>query len=159
MKDVEQHFGKKVDIGIANAGVAFWRNAESTTDADFDRVLSVNTKGPFCFARQLARSWLDMPAEIAESETSDGPRQAKQPRLHKQILFVSSISGIVSMFPQSQCAYNASKAGLTMLAKVRPQPAIRVHSLKSYSYRVSQANGHRMASLSMQCLQATSTLI
>jgi NAD(P)-dependent dehydrogenase (short-subunit alcohol dehydrogenase family) len=36
----------------------------------------------------------------------------------KQVLFVSSISGLVAMSPQNQSAYNGSKAALTMMAKV-----------------------------------------
>ena len=39
----------------------------------------------------------------------------------KQVLFVSSISGLVAMSPQNQAAYNASKAALTMMAKVNIQ--------------------------------------
>jgi sorbose reductase len=70
------------------------------------------------------RSWLDLPlspsspgAKDEQDLTSDDGRPKKDLR-GKQILFISSISGLVAMSPQYQAAYNASKAGVTMLAKV-----------------------------------------
>lgn len=35
----------------------------------------------------------------------------------KAIVFVSSMSGLITNTPQNQCAYNASKAGLTHLGR------------------------------------------
>ena len=76
------------------------------------------------------RSWLDLPiplpspsdpASSPESGISADDGKPKKNLKGKQILFVSSISGLVAMTPQYQAAYNASKAGVTMLAKVSPR--------------------------------------
>jgi NAD(P)-dependent dehydrogenase (short-subunit alcohol dehydrogenase family) len=69
------------------------------------------------------RSWLDLPIALTSSEptissSTDDRSKASKNLKGKQILFVSSISGLVAMTPQFQAAYNASKAGVTMLAKV-----------------------------------------
>lgn len=82
---------------------------------DFKHIFDVNTFGPFYVARTLVRSWLNLPlsASIEHARV-----QAPAQKLGKQILFVSSISGLVAMSPQKQSAYNASKGALTMLSKV-----------------------------------------
>jgi len=111
---VQKDYGKQIDIGVANAGIALWKEAESNTDEDFKRIFDVNTFGPFYLARALTRSWMSLPISADKSASStDSPKN-----LAKQIFFVSSVSGIVAMTPQKQTAYNASKAALTMLAKV-----------------------------------------
>jgi len=71
------------------------------------------------------RSWLDLPIPLSSSEptissSTDERSKPSKSLKGKQILFVSSISGLVAMTPQFQAAYNASKAGVTMLAKVCP---------------------------------------
>ena len=85
-------------------------------------MFAVNTLGPFFFARAVARSWLDLPVALSGSDSASGDSldltKIKDKKLDKQILFISSISGLVAMSPQRQAAYNASKGGLTMLAKV-----------------------------------------
>lgn len=75
------------------------------TSDEFKQVFEVNTFGGFYFARALARSW------IAAKATKG-----------KQILFVSSISGLIVNTPQRQAAYNASKGAVTMLSKVGLSP-------------------------------------
>lgn len=67
------------------------------------------------------RSWLGLPISLSSSSDVSLTADDGQPKKNlkgKQILFVSSISGLVAMTPQYQAAYNASKAGVTMLAKV-----------------------------------------
>jgi NAD(P)-dependent dehydrogenase (short-subunit alcohol dehydrogenase family) len=89
----------------------------------FDSIFRTNTTGPYYLSRALMRSWLGLPISLSSSSSEvnltadDG--QPKKNLKGKQILFVSSISGLVAMTPQYQAAYNASKAGVTMLAKVR----------------------------------------
>ena len=67
---------------------------------------------------------------------------------------ISSISGLVNMTPQKQVAYNASKGGLTMAAKV---------SLNHRSYLLSSGPiyGHRIriGSLSSQSQELTSAVV
>lgn len=120
-------YGRAIDIGIANAGVALWRGAHETSDADFQRIFSVNTFGPYYLARALVRAWLGLPVgvDVAAGAASDSTPDStpdstdiSAPRaLGKQILFVSSISALVAMAPQQQAAYNASKGAVTMLAR------------------------------------------
>lgn len=66
------------------------------------------------------RSWLDQPLVPGTGEKLD-LRNMKGVNLDKQILMVSSISGIVAMSPQRQTAYNTSKGALTMMSKVSCQ--------------------------------------
>jgi NAD(P)-dependent dehydrogenase (short-subunit alcohol dehydrogenase family) len=95
----------------------------STLVDQFDSIFRTNTTGPYYLSRALMRSWLGLPISLSSSSSEvnltadDG--QPKKNLKGKQILFVSSISGLVAMTPQYQAAYNASKAGVTMLAKVR----------------------------------------
>jgi NAD(P)-dependent dehydrogenase (short-subunit alcohol dehydrogenase family) len=157
---VQKDYGKQIDIGVANAGktvtfatrpsltcflegIALWKEAESNTDEDFKRIFDVNTFGPFYLARALTRSWMSLPISADNSVSSTDPPT----NLGKQIFFVSSVSGNVAMTPQKQTAYNASKAALTMLAKV---PSAHWCSLRlSYTlHRVSQPNGRHTGSLS-----------
>ncbi|WOO80326.1 Sorbose reductase SOU1 [Vanrija pseudolonga] len=114
--DVEAAFGKKVDIAIANAGVALWKDAHAMTDDDFKRLFEVNTYGPYYLSRALVRSWLDLPIGVDPSAAQPDIKSITR-KLGKQILIVSSISGLVAMSPQRQAAYNASKAAVTMLSK------------------------------------------
>ncbi|RSH76785.1 uncharacterized protein EHS24_005363 [Apiotrichum porosum] len=116
VQDVEACFGKKVDIAIANAGVALWKDAHAMTDDDFRRLFEVNTYGPYYLSRALVRSWLDLPISV-DPDVSQVDIKSINKTLGKQILVVSSISGLVAMSPQRQAAYNASKAAVTMLSK------------------------------------------
>jgi len=180
VEDVEKAYGKKVDIGVANAGEYFPRRrfvellmssvlryfiVERCTrkyrrsvpclhfesgltgpppypslflplsppppfspppafplrpSADLQQVFSVNTFGPYYLARALTRSWLSLPIDVTKpssNEPLDIPA-IQGTKLDKQILFVSSVSGLAAMTPQRQTAYNASKAALTMMSKV-----------------------------------------
>ncbi|KAK8870090.1 hypothetical protein IAR55_000660 [Kwoniella newhampshirensis] len=115
---VEKAFSKKVDIGVANAGVSLWKDAHDNTDEDFTNIFAVNTFGPFYLARALVRSWLDLPIPVSGEPSQPLEVWGKKGiNLNKQILFVSSISGLVAMNPQRQTAYNASKGAVTMLSK------------------------------------------
>jgi sorbose reductase len=91
--------------------------------ADFQRLFDVNVSGPFYLSRALVRSWLSLPIPVDGTGTSSSLditslKGDKAVNLGKQILFVSSISGLVAMTPQRQAAYNASKGAVTMLSKV-----------------------------------------
>lgn len=86
---------------------------------EFKNVFEVNTFGAYYVARSLVRSWLDQPIPVSSTPSTDVSWREKK-NLNKQILFISSISGLVAMSPQKQSAYNASKGALTMLSKVHP---------------------------------------
>lgn len=89
--------------------------ADNTPD-DFRRLFEVNTYGPYYLSRALVRSWLDLPISV-DPDVSQVDIKGINKTLSKQILVVSSISGLVAMSPQRQAAYNASKAAVTMLSK------------------------------------------
>jgi len=89
----------QVDGLVAGAGIAEDDVAAETMDvAIFDRVLSVNLRGVFLSCQAFGRVMLEQGAG--------------------RIVAISSMSGnhIVNE-PQRQCAYNASKAGVTALVK------------------------------------------
>ncbi|KAJ9104227.1 hypothetical protein QFC19_004044 [Naganishia cerealis] len=119
IEQIQEEFGKKVDIAICNAGISLWRDSHDMSDHEMQNIFAVNTFGPFYTARALIRSWLDLPTSVdPDSHTALSQLKQKGRVLQgKQILCVSSISGLVAMSPQNQAAYNASKAALTMMAK------------------------------------------
>jgi NAD(P)-dependent dehydrogenase (short-subunit alcohol dehydrogenase family) len=87
-----------IDILINNAGI--WRTAPLVEQSveGFDQILAVNLRGVFLCCQAFGRPMLERGAG--------------------RIVAVSSMSGnhIVNR-PQRQCAYNASKAGVTALVK------------------------------------------
>ncbi len=87
-------FGR-VDVLVNNAGIVVRRRLDEMTDADFERVLSVNLTAPFKLARRLA------------------PAMAK--RGFGRVVNVSSISGTLGT--PHLTAYCASKWGLNGLTK------------------------------------------
>jgi NAD(P)-dependent dehydrogenase (short-subunit alcohol dehydrogenase family) len=89
----------RVDGVVAGAGIAENDIAAEEMDlATFDRVLAVNLRGVFLTCQAFGRRMLGQG--------------------HGRIVTISSMSGnyIVNV-PQRQCAYNASKAGVTALTK------------------------------------------
>ncbi|KAL8279138.1 hypothetical protein RQP46_008394 [Phenoliferia psychrophenolica] len=112
----------ELDVIIANAGICLHVDAIDTTDEQFEETFRVNTFFPFYVARAAYRTWFPKPS---------------QEKKNKIVLFVSSMSGLVYNFPQTQVrgsilrslkalltrvyhiqvAYNSSKAALTMLGK------------------------------------------
>ncbi len=53
-----KYFGK-VDILVNNAGVMFIKPVSETTEADFDRIFSINVKGTFFACREAAKRLAD----------------------------------------------------------------------------------------------------
>src|SRR5258708_2650557 len=47
------HFGR-IDILVNNAGVMFTKPVSTTTEAEFDRIFSINVQGPFFACQQAA---------------------------------------------------------------------------------------------------------
>lgn len=119
VEEVQKVYGKEIDIGINNAGIALWQSAIHMSNDEFESIFQTNTFGPYYLSRALMRSWLSLPISPSSDEQrlSADDKSPKKDLRGKQILFVSSISGLVAMSPQFQAAYNASKAGVTMLAK------------------------------------------
>ncbi|CNE69343.1 short chain dehydrogenase [Yersinia nurmii] len=59
---IKQDFGQ-LDALVLNAGMGIWHSLEDWTEADFDRQMSVNFKGPF-FLLQALRPLLSNPASV-----------------------------------------------------------------------------------------------
>lgn len=101
---------------MSSAGWCRRPHVPAHTPDDFKRLFEVNTFGPYYLSRALVRSWLDLPIGVDPSAAQPDIKSIDR-KLGKQILIVSSISGLVAMSPQRQAAYNASKAAVTMLSK------------------------------------------
>jgi len=87
----------RIDILVNCAGIARWAPAEEMSEDDWDQVMNVNLKGIFLCCRAVARSMI-------------AKRRGK-------IINIASMSGSIVNYPQPQCGYNASKAGVVMLTK------------------------------------------
>ena len=99
----------RIDLLFINAGVGTMGPADEITEADYDRMFAVNTKGAFFLARETARVMPDGGA----------------------IVLLSSISGAMGLAGQS--AYSATKAALSSfgrtLASELASRNIRVNSI------------------------------
>lgn len=87
----------RVDILIANAGIAVNSPAEEMSDEEWLRVVDVNLNGVFWCNRAFGRLML---------QAGRG-----------SIVNIGSMSGIISNKPQPQAHYNATKAAVHMLTK------------------------------------------
>jgi NAD(P)-dependent dehydrogenase (short-subunit alcohol dehydrogenase family) len=83
----------RIDILVANAGVAVNTPAEETSDEDWRRVVDLNLNGVFWCNRAFGRHML---------QAGRG-----------SIINIGSMSGIISNKPQPQAHYNATKAACT----------------------------------------------
>lgn len=98
-----EHYGR-IDLLVNNAGVAPERRLDvlETTPGSFDRVLSINSRGPFFLTQRVARLMIDQV-------------QSKS-RFNPKIIFVTSVS--VYMSSPSRAEYCLSKAALSMAAAI-----------------------------------------
>jgi NAD(P)-dependent dehydrogenase (short-subunit alcohol dehydrogenase family) len=86
-----------LDVLVNNAGIVHNAPATEMTAEDWRRVIDVNLTGAFTTAQAFGR---DM---VAAGRGS--------------VICISSMCGTVPVWPQPQAAYNASKAGVDLLAK------------------------------------------
>ncbi|MCB1970914.1 MAG: glucose 1-dehydrogenase [Geminicoccaceae bacterium] len=87
----------RLDILVANAGIASNDKGESCSDQNWNRVIDINLNGVYWCNRAFGRHML---------EAGRGA-----------IVNIGSMSGIASNKPQEQSHYNASKAAVHMLTK------------------------------------------
>jgi NAD(P)-dependent dehydrogenase (short-subunit alcohol dehydrogenase family) len=101
----------RVDILFSNAGVNCFKSTLETEESDWQRLVDVNLKGSFFFAKAAARPMIDQGGGV--------------------ILFTSSISGVSG--EDDQVAYSATKGGIlalvTAMAKDLGRYKIRVNCL------------------------------
>lgn len=87
----------KLTIGVNNAGIGQWVDSENMTEAEWDRMMSINLKGVMFCSQVEARVMLKAG--------------------YGKIINTASMSGHISNTPQNQMAYNASKAGVIHLTR------------------------------------------
>ena len=84
-------------IGVNNAGIGLWSDAESTPYADWLRMIDIDLNSVFLCAQAEARVML--------------------PAGYGKIINTASMSGHIVNTPQNQSAYNATKAGVIHLTR------------------------------------------
>ena len=89
-------FGK-IDILVNDAGVVSWIPAEELEFKEWQRVLDVNLNGVFNCCKYVGREMIK--------------------KRKGSIINVSSMSSLIVNYPQKQCHYNVSKAGVSQLTK------------------------------------------
>lgn len=94
--DVTRRHGA-LGILVNNAGIVQNGRSESVSHDDWRRVIDVNLNGVFYCAQSFGKDMV---------KAGGGA-----------IVSISSICGSVSVYPQPQAAYNASKAGVNLLTK------------------------------------------
>lgn len=85
------------DILVNSAGLCIWGKGEEMPEEDWDKVMDLNLKGTFLCCQAAAQHMI--------------------PRKRGSIVNVASMSGSIVNRPQSQVAYNASKAGVIQLTR------------------------------------------
>jgi NAD(P)-dependent dehydrogenase (short-subunit alcohol dehydrogenase family) len=89
----------EIDVLICSAGINRPGQAENLTEADYDAILSVNTKGLFFCNQEVAR-------------------QSMIPRKTGAIVNIGSISGLIGMaLPLSSALYQTSKGAVMTLTR------------------------------------------
>jgi 3-oxoacyl-[acyl-carrier protein] reductase len=104
LKTMREKFGR-LDLLVNNAGVAPTERTDilEAKEESFDRLININTKGPY-FLTQAAARWM-----IDQSKSNpDDPRP--------QIVTISSISAYTASVSRGD--YCISKAGLSMMTKL-----------------------------------------
>ncbi len=101
--NIREHFGR-LDLLVNNAGVAPKQRLDilQATEESFDRVLSINLKGPY-FLTQLAANWM------IEQQREDSDREFR-------IINIASLSSYASSPGRGE--YCVSKAGVSMMTKL-----------------------------------------
>jgi len=94
VRETAKKFGK-LNVLVNNAGILSVATVEKVSEEEWDRVMTVNLKGPFLMSR----------AALKEFRKAGGGA----------IVNIGSVMGLVAM--QNRAAYSASKGGVTMLTK------------------------------------------
>jgi NAD(P)-dependent dehydrogenase (short-subunit alcohol dehydrogenase family) len=103
IRTIVAQFGR-IDLLVNNAGVAPEQRLDvlETTPESFDRVMSINSRGPFFLTQGVARQML------AQIQSAAG--------IKPKIIFITSVSAYMSS--ASRAEYCLSKAALSMAAAI-----------------------------------------
>ena len=96
LESLQEAFKGGIDIVVNNAGILHSTSLENITEAEWDKIMAINLKGPF-FTTQCALSYM------------------KQKQWGR-IINIASISGRMGGF-ESGIGYSASKGGVIALSK------------------------------------------
>jgi NAD(P)-dependent dehydrogenase (short-subunit alcohol dehydrogenase family) len=96
IKKILDNFGT-IDVAVNNAGICVDGDAEEMSFESWKKVIDVNLTGVFLTSQAAGRIMI---------KNKKG-----------SIINTGSISGHISNYPQGQCGYNASKAGVINLTK------------------------------------------
>jgi NAD(P)-dependent dehydrogenase (short-subunit alcohol dehydrogenase family) len=98
-KMVKTVLGKwgRLTIGVNNAGMSIWSDAETQPKADWDKVITLNLTGVYLCCKHEGKAMI-------ESK-------------YGKIVNTASMSGHIVNTPQNQSGYNASKAGVLHLTR------------------------------------------
>ncbi|WP_208585608.1 glucose 1-dehydrogenase [Gracilibacillus suaedae] len=86
-----------IDVLINNAGIALLKNTEKVSMEEWKKVLDVNLNGVFLMSKAVGNIMIKQQSG--------------------SIINIASMSGMIINTPQSQAAYNASKAAVAALTK------------------------------------------
>lgn len=94
----------RIDVLVNNAGVAPAKRLDilETTPESYDRLLSINARGPFFFTQKAVKHMID----------KDQP----DTDIHRCVIFITSVSATLSS--PSRAEYCVSKAALSQAAKI-----------------------------------------
>jgi NAD(P)-dependent dehydrogenase (short-subunit alcohol dehydrogenase family) len=114
-----EKFGR-IDLLVNNAGVAPEHRLDilETTPASFDRVLSINLRGPFFLTQRIAGQMI---AQLRQ-----------HPETRPSIVFITSVSAYTSS--PSRAEYCLSKAGLSLAAAIFAD-RLSAHGINVYEVR------------------------
>jgi NAD(P)-dependent dehydrogenase (short-subunit alcohol dehydrogenase family) len=124
---------RRLDLLVNNAGVAPEVRADilEATEESFDRLISVNVKGPYFLTQTVAR-WMMLQVTKQEWAKSDSRKVQMRFPYHPKIITISSISAYTASTTRGD--YCVSKAALSMLT---PLFASRLagHGINVYEIR------------------------
>lgn len=105
LKAVEERFGG-IDLLVNNAGVAPSVRADllETTEESFDRVMSINARGPFFLTQAVANFW------------TSGLKAAESGVKKPKVVNISSVSAYAASINRGE--YCMSKAALSMMTQL-----------------------------------------
>ena len=121
---------QRLDLLVNNAGVAPSVRADllEASEAEFDRAISINLKGPY-FLTQLAANWM---IQLSEGRVTTSPSLALARYGKPKIVTISSISAYTASTNRGE--YCVAKAGLGMLTKLYAS-RLAEHGINVYEVR------------------------